>query len=121
YKVTGVQTCALPILETVGAQGLAKSRMIVLTALLRLRQICCDLRLLDLEHVDPATASGKLDLFGELLEEVIDGGHRVLVFSQFVSMFTLLREELTAEEIDFCYLDGSISNRSQVVERFQKN
>ena len=116
-----IETSRREVLETVGAQGLAKSRMIVLTALLRLRQICCDLRLLDLEHVDPATASGKLDLFGELLEEVIDGGHRVLVFSQFVSMLTLLREKLTAEEIDFCYLDGSTSNRSQVVERFQKN
>ena len=48
--------------------------------------------------VDPSTASGKLDLFGELLEEVIDGGHRVLVFSQFVQMLTLLREKLSAEQ-----------------------
>ena len=68
--------------------------MLVLTALLRLRQVCCDLRLLKLEGVDPAGASGKLDLFAELLEEVIDGGHRVLVFSQFVSMLSLLKERL---------------------------
>jgi SNF2 family DNA or RNA helicase len=95
--------------------------MLVLTALLRLRQVCCDLRLLKLENVDPATASGKLDLFGELLEEVVDGGHRVLVFSQFTSMLALLQERLTGEGIDFCYLDGSTANRGAVVQRFQDN
>jgi SNF2 family DNA or RNA helicase len=109
------------VLDAVGAQGLAKSRMVVLSALLRLRQICCDLRLLKLDGIEPANASGKLDLFGELLEEVIDGGHRVLVFSQFVSMLTLLKEKLTAEGIEYCYLDGSTTNRGEVVERFQKN
>ncbi len=109
------------VLAAVGAQGLAKSRMVVLTALLRLRQVCCDLRLLKLDNVNPANASGKLDLFGELLEEVIDGGHRVLVFSQFVGMLALLKERLTAEKIEFCYLDGSTTDRGAVVEQFQKN
>ncbi len=109
------------VLEAVGAQGIAKSRMVVLTALLRLRQVCCDLRLLKLDNVNPANASGKLEMFGELLEEVIDGGHRLLVFSQFVGMLTLLKEKLAAEEIEFCYLDGSTTNRAEVVERFQTN
>jgi superfamily II DNA or RNA helicase len=109
------------VLAAVGAQGIAKSRMVVLTALLRLRQVCCDLRLLKLDNVKPATASGKLDLFGELLEEVIDGGHRVLVFSQFVGMLTLLKERLAAEKIDYCYLDGSTTDRGAVVEEFQTN
>ena len=109
------------VLEAVGAQGVAKSRMVVLTALLRLRQVCCDLRLLKLDAVNPANASGKLDMFGELLEEVIDGGHRLLVFSQFVGMLTLLKEKLTAEGIEFCYLDGSTTDRAGVVERFQTN
>ncbi|MEY4916502.1 MAG: SNF2/helicase protein [Verrucomicrobiota bacterium] len=107
------------VLDAVGAQGLAKSRMVVLTALLRLRQICCDLRLLKLENVNPANASGKLDLFGELLEEVVDGGHRVLVFSQFTSMLSLLRDKLKAEGIEFCYLDGSTTDRGAEVQRFQ--
>jgi len=93
--------------------------MVILSALLRLRQICCDLRLLKLEEVDPATASGKLELFSELLEEVIDGGHRVLVFSQFVSMLALIRERFDAEGVRFCYLDGSTTNRGEVVARFQ--
>jgi superfamily II DNA or RNA helicase len=108
------------VLAAVGAQGLAKSRMVVLTALLRLRQVCCDLRLLKLEKVNPANASGKLDLFGELLEEVVDGGHRVLVFSQFTSMLALLKERLQEEGIDFCYLDGSTTDRGAVVQRFQE-
>lgn len=108
------------VLEAVGAAGLARSRMVVLNALLRLRQVCCDLRLLKLEKINPAEASGKLDLFGELLEEIIDGGHRVLVFSQFVSMLALLKEKLTAESVPFCYLDGSTRDRGAVVEQFQK-
>jgi SNF2 family DNA or RNA helicase len=50
---------------------------------------------------------------------VIDGGHRVLVFSQFVSMLKLIQERLTQEEIEFCYLDGSTRDRGAVVNRFQ--
>jgi SNF2 family DNA or RNA helicase len=107
------------VLAAVGEQGMAKSRMVILTALLRLRQICCDLRLLNLPRVAPENASAKLDLFGELLEEVIDGGHRVLVFSQFVKMLHLIRDRLSAEGIEFCYLDGSTSNRAEVVAKFQ--
>jgi superfamily II DNA or RNA helicase len=107
------------VLSAVGTQGEARGRMVALNALLRLRQVCCDLRLLQIEGVTPAKASGKLDLFSELLAEVLDGGHRVLVFSQFVSMLTLVRERLTAEDINFCYLDGSTTDRGAVVERFQ--
>jgi superfamily II DNA or RNA helicase len=109
------------VLDAVGAQGLAKSRMVVLSALLRLRQVCCDLRLLKLDRAgqEPGAPSGKLELFAELLEEVMDGGHRVLVFSQFVSMLALLKDKLTAEGIEFSYLDGSTTNRGEVVERFQ--
>ena len=109
------------VMSAVGAQGLAKSRMVVLTALLRLRQVCCDLRLLKLDNVNAENASGKLDLFGELLAEVMDGGHRTLVFSQFVGMLTLLKERLAAEKIGFCYLDGSTTDRGAVVEEFQRN
>jgi superfamily II DNA or RNA helicase len=112
------------VLGAVEANGLAKSRMVILTALLRLRQICCDLRLLKIDQSPAAAApaiSGKVELFGELLEEVIDGGHRVLVFSQFTSMLQLLKERLESEQIEYCYLDGSTKDRGQVVERFQSN
>src|SRR5204862_6366060 len=103
-------------------------RMKMLTGLLRLRQVCCDLRLLGLPAQVPtgpsqlpAETSAKLDLLDELLEEAIDGEHRVLVFSQFVTMLHLIRERLEKLEIPFCYLDGSTKQRQEIVDRFQKN
>ncbi|MEO5720279.1 MAG: SNF2-related protein [Chthoniobacterales bacterium] len=127
-------------------------RMKMLVGLLRLRQVCCDLRLLNLgsagdlpavsrdprdtpevsggtpktagevarapQKVKPAE-SAKLNLLDELLEEAIDGDHRVLIFSQFVSMLTLLREHLNAKKIPFAYLDGQTKNRQAEVDKFQ--
>ncbi|HKQ37876.1 MAG TPA: SNF2-related protein [Verrucomicrobiae bacterium] len=107
------------VFEAVDTQGLARSRMVILNALLRLRQICCDLRLLKLENAS-ADNSGKVELFTELLDEAIDGGHRVLVFSQFVSMLSLLKDKLKEREVEFCYLDGSTGNRGEVVNQFQQ-
>jgi superfamily II DNA or RNA helicase len=107
------------VLDAVNKQGLGGSRMVVLTALLRLRQICCDLRLL--KTVGASAASGKVELFSELLEEVLDGGHRALVFSQFTSMLSLLRDELSSQNVRFCYLDGSTTNRADVVNQFQRD
>ena len=110
------------VMTAVGAQGVAKSKMVVLNALLRLRQICCDLRLLKLENAEfTDDSSGKLAMFAELLEEAMDGGHRVLVFSQFTTMLGLLKDKLTAEKIEYCYLDGATTNRGAVVEKFQSN
>ena len=109
------------VLESVDKHGFGKSKMVIFNALLRLRQICCDLRLLKLDNIDEQKASGKVDLFNELLEEIIDGGHRVLVFSQFTSMLGLLRDRLKENETDYCYLDGSTRNRGEVVNRFQKS
>ena len=108
-----------------------KARMLMLTALLRLRQAACDLRLISKGQSDipgqsgasgdtvPGPMSGKLELFQELLEEALDGGHRVLVFSQFVSMLTLIRQELNSSGIEYCYLDGQTRDRAAEVERFQ--
>ena len=110
-------------------------RMKMLVGLLRLRQVCCDLRLLNVAHASrlPSSAtrkrdacatgvdSAKLDLLDELLEEAIDGGHRVLIFSQFVAMLTLLRARLEAQAIRFSYLDGQTKERQAVVDRFQND
>ena len=106
------------VLDSVNTRGVAGSRMVVLTALLRLRQICCDLRLLKTGAV--SAISGKVELFNELLEEALDGGHRSLVFSQFTSMLSLLKEELSARNIRFCYLDGATVDRARVVDQFQR-
>lgn len=109
------------VFGAVDKNGFQKSRMLILTTLLRMRQACCDLRLLDLPNVDEKTSSGKLDLFNELLEEAIDGDHRVLVFSQFTSMLQLMRDQLDASETPYCYLDGSTRDRGSVVQKFQQN
>ncbi len=103
-------------------------RFAALTQLLRLRQICCDPRLVSRPDTEAPNAapsafadSAKLDAFRELLAEAVDDGHRVLVFSQFTSLLALLRAELDAQEVAYCYLDGAMSARARQVEvdRFQ--
>jgi SNF2 family DNA or RNA helicase len=105
-------------LEAAGASE-AKLKFAALTQLLRLRQICCDPRLVAPDK--SADISAKLDSFNELLAEAIDDGHRVLVFSQFTSLLGLLRAELDAQQIAHCYLDGSMPPRARQaeVDRFQ--
>ncbi len=95
-----------------------QARMTMLTALLRLRQVCCDPRLLELETAKKI-GSAKTGLFLELLEEAIAGGHRILVFSQFTRMLKLLGSELDDRGWSFCYLDGATRDRKEPVQRFQ--
>ena len=114
-----VKTTRRQVSEWSGEKDQAKARMLMLTALLRLRQTCCDLRLLKLEESDPREPSGKLLMLQELLNEAIDGGHRVLIFSQFASMLRILRETLARLEISQCYLDGQTKNRAAEVDRFE--
>jgi superfamily II DNA or RNA helicase len=112
-------------LEASGASE-GRLRLAALTQLLRLRQICCDPRLVQAAG-DPAAApfegSAKLESFREILAEAADGGHRLLVFSQFTSLLALLREELDAQGVPYCYLDGSMATaaRQSEVDRFQSS
>ena len=92
--------------------------MQALTALLRLRQACCDLRLLG--HESSAPSSKRVALM-ELLEETMDGGHRALVFSQFTTALDLIGSDLEGLGIRFSRLDGSTRNRQAVVEEFQSD
>ncbi len=108
--------------ELSGEKDRNKGRMLMLTALLRLRQACCDLRLLaGMQELSQEQASAKLELLDELLREAIDGGHRVLIFSQFVSMLQLQKRALEAADIPYCYLDGQTKERMKVVDRFQND
>ena len=97
-----------------------KKRMVALTALLRLRQACCDLRLLPNLKVEDKDAGIKLDELEQMLEEAVAGGHRVLVFSQFVQLLQGVVPMLLERGWDYCYLDGSTKKRGEVVERFQE-
>lgn len=104
-------------LTSAGNQG--KARMLALTALLRLRQVCCDPALLGQEPAEPSEVAAKVELLEELLAEAIDGGHRVLVFSQFVTMLRILQKRLQQSDIPCCYLDGQTKDRAAQVDRFQ--
>jgi superfamily II DNA or RNA helicase len=110
-------------LDSLAGSGASEGalRIATLTQLLRLRQICCDPRLV--EQMAEASASSKLEAFRELLAEAIDDGHRLLVFSQFTSLLSLLRDELERQKITFCYLDGSTptKQRQAEVDRYQQN
>ena len=103
---------------SVKAVGFEKSRMIILTVLLRLRQVCCHLGLVDDSGASDALPSGKMEHLEQILEEAMSEGHRVLVFSQFVKMLQLLKRELTERKIPFCYLDGSSKDRMEQVQKF---
>ena len=114
---TQLQIAARAEIDAMRESGGA-ARMKVLTALLRLRQACCDLRLLNGETDAP---SSKIDALLELLGEAVDGGHRTLVFSQFTSMLDLIAPSLDEAGISWCRLDGSTKDRGAVVERFQSD
>ena len=75
--------------------------------------------MLGLREITDEEASVKAEVLAELLDEALEGGHRVLVFSQFVEMLQLIVPQLAAKQIDFCYLDGQTRNRADVVKRFQ--
>jgi superfamily II DNA or RNA helicase len=107
------------LLHTVEKQGMAKSQMQVLEALLRLRQAACHPGLLDSKRINDPSA--KLDLLLTHLEEVIEEGHKALVFSQFTSLLSIVRQRLKDAGITYEYLDGATRDRQQRVERFQND
>ena len=104
--------------EALRRKGLGLSRIIVLEALLRLRQICCDARLAP--RIDDApSSSSKLDELMALLEPLIAAGRRVLVFSQFTKMLDLIAARLDASGQAYLMLTGRSRKRQDIVDRFQ--
>ncbi|HEY6722633.1 MAG TPA: SNF2-related protein [Polyangiaceae bacterium] len=101
--------------------GVAKSQLHILAGLTKLRQAACDARLLGLPRDFSHDDSGKLSAFRELIDEVESGGHKVLVFSQFVSMLKLMAAALDEDKIRYEYLDGSTIDRQARIERFQED
>jgi superfamily II DNA or RNA helicase len=101
----------------VASVGLARSRIHVLEALLRLRQAACHPGLLDAAR--KRDASAKIDTLLESLREVLDEGHKALVFSQFTSLLAIVRERLDREKLVYEYLDGKTRDRKARVNRFQ--
>jgi superfamily II DNA or RNA helicase len=107
------------LLGRVDELGVQKSRMHILEALLRLRQAACHPGLIDPSRVEGPSA--KLEVLTARLREVIQEGHKALVFSQFTSLLAIVRSRLDAEQITYEYLDGSTRNRQARVKRFQED
>jgi SNF2 family DNA or RNA helicase len=107
------------LLRRIENDGIAKSKIHVLEALLRLRQAAIHPGLVDGSRSDEPSA--KMDMLLPQLSEVLDEGHKALVFSQFTSMLGILRRRLEQEKIPYEYLDGQTQDRSTPVERFQNN
>ncbi|MEZ6065765.1 MAG: SNF2-related protein [Planctomycetaceae bacterium] len=105
------------LLGAIKEDGMAKSKMHVLEALLRLRQVACHPGLLDEKEQHHLFA--KLEFLCPQLQELIEEGHKSLVFSQFTSMLALVRQQLDERGIRYAYLDGKTRNRKEVVEEFQ--
>jgi superfamily II DNA or RNA helicase len=104
------------LLPKIAREGMARSTMHVLEALLRLRQAACHPGLIDARHA--RAGSAKLDTLVEHLAEATETGHKALVFSQFTSFLALLRARLDASGVRYEYLDGQTRDRKEVVTRF---
>ena len=107
------------LLQRVDRNGLAKSKMHVLEALLRLRQAACHPGLIDKKR--SADPSAKLGVLMDHLREIGEEGHKTLVFSQFTSFLRIVRDRLDGDGMTYEYLDGATRDRQARVERFQED
>jgi hypothetical protein len=104
--------------EALHTQGFAKSRITILDALLKLRQVCCDPRLIPTASAKAIQQSAKLSHLMEVLPKMLAEGRRILLFSQFTSMLSLIETELSKHDLTWVKLTGSSKNRDSIVERF---
>ncbi len=100
-------------------KGIGGSRIFVLSALLKLRQVCCDPRLVKLEQAQGIEHSAKMEYLTMLLPELVEEGRRILLFSQFTRMLTLIEERVQQLGIDYVKLTGQTRDRASVIDRFQ--
>lgn len=105
--------------EAIAARGIEQSQIVFLDALLKLRQICCDPRLLPEDFAAGVRKSAKLDFLKELLETLIEEGRKILIFSQFTTMLELIEEHLMKTKVPYLKLTGASKDRGKLVEQFQ--
>jgi SNF2 family DNA or RNA helicase len=105
--------------QTVAEKGLAKSQITLLDALLKLRQVCCDPGLVKIDAAKKVKQSAKLELLMELLEDLLEGQHNVIIFSQFTSMLTIIGEALKKQGIAYSLLTGQTKQREHEINRFK--
>lgn len=101
-------------------RGLKRSHIQILDALLKLRQVCCHPRLLNLEGMNSHKIhSAKLDYLMDTLPDMLQEGRKILIFSQFTSMLSLIGEALQKQGIEYVKLTGQTQKRDDVIQRFQ--
>jgi SNF2 family DNA or RNA helicase len=104
----------------IAERGLARSGIVILDALLKLRQACCDPRLLKLQTVKATKpGSAKLERLLEMLPALLEEGRRILLFSQFTSMLALIQQELERLTIPYVLLTGDTTDRATPIKQFQ--
>lgn len=106
------------ILEHIENEGINKSQMLVLQGLTKLRQLANHPKMIDENYEEEV---GKFDDVIHRLETIIEEGHKVLIFSQFVKHLSIFRNYLNGRNLNYCYLDGATTNRQEQVERFQED
>ncbi|MCF6322703.1 MAG: DEAD/DEAH box helicase [Gammaproteobacteria bacterium] len=105
--------------EAISNKGLARSHITILDALLKLRQVCCDPRLLSLTQARAVKESAKLELLMQLVPEMVEEGRRILLFSQFTKMLGHIETELNNHNIRYSKLTGQTRNRDAAIEKFK--
>ena len=103
--------------KLVERDGFNRVQIHVLATLTRLKQICCHPAIFAKEKAEPGD-SAKYDMLLELLQTLMEGGHKTVIFSQYTQMLKIMRADLEQQGIRFCYLDGSSKNRLEVVKEF---
>jgi SNF2 family DNA or RNA helicase len=106
--------------EEIARKGFKHSQIMILDALLKMRQVCCDPRLVKLSAASKVTSTAKLDALVEMLEQQIEEGHKVLVFSQFTSMLELIEARLRQSKLGYVKLTGETRDRAKPVKEFQE-
>ena len=107
--------------ESIKSMGLAKSHISILSALLKLRQACCDPRLLKIEEAQRIKHSAKLQMLLELVEELLEEGRRILIFSQFTSMLEIIESEMIKAKVPYSKLTGQTQKRQEQIDKFNEN
>lgn len=107
--------------ESIKTMGLAKSHISILAALLKLRQVCCDPRLLKIEEAQKIKESAKLEMLLELVQELREEGRRILIFSQFTSMLEIIEEQMIKNNVSYSKLTGSTLKRQEQIDKFNED
>jgi SNF2 family DNA or RNA helicase len=106
--------------DEISKKGLARSHIMILDALLKLRQVCCDPRLVALDKAKKVKQSAKMELLMEMLPEMIEEGRKILIFSQFTKMLAIIEEALKQKNITYSKLTGQTRKRDEAIDFFQE-